>query len=285
MASFSIIDTHTHGYFPGQKNPEAAFDRARKAGVMAQIHIGCDEQASFAALELAQKNKDFYSTVGLHPSDVFLVGKPDPKREPLHTSYVPQAQTTDELFGLFDTWIMENPGKIVGVGECGFDFYHDDREKAFKAQEDVFLRHLKLAQKHNLPLIIHTRNAIDDMIEFFKKHILGAEVCGVVHCFSEDMASARFFTEEAGFYLGIGGIVTYKNADVLRDVVRNIPLEKLITETDAPFLPPQEFRKKNLINEPAALVEIVEKIAEVRGEPVEQVAEQLVRNAQNLYRI
>lgn len=285
MANFSIIDTHTHGYFPGQNDPEASFRRAREAGVIAQIQIGCDEEASYAALELAQNHEDFYATVGLHPSDVFLVGNPDPKRTSLHPSYTPVAKTVDALFQLFDTWITQNSGKIVGIGECGFDFYHDDREKALQAQTDVFLQHIALAKKHNLPLIIHTRDAAEDMIAFFKKYIVGTNLRGVVHCFSEDMKAAKFFTEEAGFLLGIGGIITYKKSDMLRDVVRTIPLDKIITETDAPFLPPQEFRKKNSVNEPAALVEIVEKIAEVRGEDVEKVAKQLVENAKSLYRI
>jgi len=285
MANFSIIDTHTHGYFPGQKDPIGALQRAREAGVIAQVQIGCNEQATSLALALAKKHDDFYATVGLHPSDVSFVEHPDPEKEYLEKGFISQAKTIDALFTLFDTWITENPKKIVGIGECGFDFYHDDREKALPLQTDVFLRHVALAKKHDLPLIIHTRNATGDMIDFFKKYIVGTGVRGVVHCFSEDLESARFFTEEAGFYLGIGGIVTYKKSDILRDVVRAIPLEKLITETDAPLLPPQEFRKKHSTNEPAALVEVVEKIAEVREEDVEKVAEQLVNNAKVLYRI
>jgi TatD DNase family protein len=285
MANFPIIETHTHNYFPAWENPVAMFQRARDAGVVAQIQIGCDERASHAAIELAKKNKDFYATVGLHPTDVKRIGNPDPSHRIAGSMYISVAQTAEELFDLFDTWISENPKKVVGIGECGFDFYHDSRGDSFEAQKDIFLRHLELAKKHDLPLIIHTREALEETISFFKQYIVGTGVRGVVHCFSEDVETARFFTEEAGFYLGIGGIVTYKKSDILRNVVREIPLKYLLTETDAPFLPPQEFRKKNSINESASLVEVVEKIAEVRGENVETVAEQLVENAKNLFRI
>ncbi len=255
MANFSIIDTHTHNYFPSWDNADALFQRAEDAGVIAQVQIGADEQASFAAIELAKKYSNCYATVGLHPTDVKLVGQLDSEFRSQVSSYEPVAKNIVEVFALFD------------------------------AQIDVFLRHVELAKKYNLPLIIHTRNAIEDTIEFFKKHIVGMGIRGVVHCFSEDLNAAKFFTEEAGFYLGIGGIVTYKKSDILRDVVREISLEYLVTETDSPFLPPQEFRKKNSTNESAALVEIIEKIAEVRGEKVEIVAEQLVKNAKDLYKI
>lgn len=285
MANFSIIDTHTHNYFSAWENTDALFQRAEDAGVIAQVQIGADEQASFAAIDLAKRYKNCYATVGVHPTDVKLIGNPDPEFRSKTCIYEPVSKNVEELFVLFDRWISENKKQVVGIGECGFDFYHDERESAFLSQEDAFLRHVELAKKHDLPLVIHTRNALEDTISFFKKHIVGTGIRGVVHCFSEDMAAARFFTEEAGFYLGIGGIVTYKKSEVLRDVVKEIPLKMLVTETDSPFLPPHEFRKKNSTNESAALVEIVEKIAEARDEDVEVVAEQLVENAKMLFRI
>ena len=285
MANFSIIDTHTHNYFSAWEDTDALFQRAEDAGVVAQVQIGADEQASFSAIELAKRYTNCYATVGIHPTDVKLLGNPDLEFRSKTCIYEPVAKNLDDLFKLFDKWILENKKRVVGIGECGFDFYHDSREKAFGAQLEAFLRHVELAKKHDLPLIIHTRDAREDTISFFKKHIVGTGVRGVVHCFSEDLEVARFFTQEAGFYLGIGGIVTYKKSDVLRDVVREIPLECFVTETDSPFLPPHEFRKKNSTNESAALVEVVEKIAEVRGEAVDFVAERLVENAQRLFLI
>jgi TatD DNase family protein len=285
MANFSIIDTHTHNYFSAWEDTDALFQRSADAGVIAQVQIGADEQASFSAIELAKKYPNCYATVGIHPTDVKFIGNPDSEFRSKTCSYTPVAQNIEELFAIFDQWILENKNQVVGIGECGFDFYHDSRETAFSLQEDAFLRHIELAQKHDLPLVIHTREAKEEVIEFFKQHIVGKGIRGVVHCFSEDLEAARFFTEEAGFFLGIGGIVTYKKSDILRDVVKHIPLEMLVTETDSPFLPPQEFRKKNSTNESAALVEVVEKIAEVRGEAVSAVADQLVENAKQLFRI
>lgn len=285
MANFSIIDTHTHGYFPGWNNREMMFERARQAGVMAQIQIGCDERSTYRAIELAQQNGDFYASVGVHPNDVKYVGNPNPEYRIPDSTYEPVAKTPEELFELFDKWIEENKENVVGVGECGFDFYHDAKDEYFEAQEEVFLKHVELAKKHDLPLIVHTRNATEETIEFFKKHIVGTGLRGVVHCFSEDLAAAKFFTEEAGFLLGIGGIVTYKKSDELREVVREIGLKYLVTETDAPFLTPQEWRKGNSINEPAALVEVVKMIAEVREEDTEKVAKALVKNGVNLFKL
>lgn len=193
------------------------------------------------------------------------------------------ASTAEELFALYDKWIGENRGAVVGLGECGFDWYHDSREELYEAQYDVLMRHVELAKKYELPLVIHTRDAKEDMVEFFRHNIIGTGIRGVIHCYSEDLAAAKFFTEECGFYLGIGGIVTYKKSDELREVVREIDLKYLVTETDAPFLTPFEFRKGYATNEPAALTEVVEKIAEVRGEDVRDVAERLVENAQTLF--
>ena len=283
MANFSIVDTHTHGYFPGWNDREAMFDRARKAGVVAQIQIGCDEKSTHKAIEMARENNDFFATVGVHPNDVKHIGNPHPEHRIPESTYVPICDTVEELFALYDQWIKENRNLIVGLGECGFDWYHDSREELYDAQLDVLLRHLELAKKYDLPLVIHTRDAKEDIIKFFREHILGTDVRGVIHCYSEDLETARFFTEECGFMLGIGGIVTYKKSDELREVVKEIDLKYLITETDAPFLTPFEFRKNCSVNESAALVEVVEKIAEVRGEDVNDVAVQLVENAKRVF--
>ncbi len=284
MANFSIIDTHTHNYFSSWEDVDALFARGVEAGVIAQVQIGADEAASYAAIELAKKYPNCYATVGVHPTDVKLIGNPDPEFRSKTLNYEPVAQNQEELFALLEKWIEGNPGRVVGVGECGYDWHHDLREEMFAAQNEAFRRHIELAKKYDLPIVVHTRNAIEDTIEFFKKHIVGQGIRGVVHCFSEELVAAKFFTEEAGFYLGIGGIVTYKKSDVLRDVVREIDLKYLVTETDSPFLPPQNWRKKNSVNESASLVEVVEMIADVKGMGVQEVAAQLVENGRALYR-
>lgn len=279
-----IIDTHTHGYFGAYTDVPAMLQRARDAGVVAQIQIGCDERATHAAIQLANEHADCWATVGLHPTDVKLLGtKHEEFRLADGNDYRPVAQDADALFELFETWISEHPERIVGVGECGFDFYHDKKSDHFAAQADVFRRHCELARRHDLPVVLHIRNAADAFVEFWREH--GTGLRGVLHCFSGEAELGRIATEEFGLRLGIGGILTYKKSDELRETVAATPLEFLVTETDAPFLPPQHFRKKNPTNEPAALPEVVEMIAELHEQPVETVSERLVDNARKLFGI
>ncbi|MBT3348817.1 TatD family hydrolase [bacterium] len=279
-----IIDTHTHGYFSQfDDDREKMFARCRAAGVRKQIQIGCDEVSTLAALALARKNDDFFSTVGLHPCDVLNVGKPAQYRVAGFENFEPRAKNIDELLEIFENLIEKNHDKIVGIGETGFDRFHDGSEAIFEMQKKSFLGHLKLAEKHDLPLVIHTRSATTELLDFFEKNVAGKNVRGVVHCFSENLETAKIFTEKYGFSLGIGGIVTFLKSDELQKVVREIPLEFLVTETDAPFLPPKNWRKKNSRNEPTALPEIVDKIAELKNQRSDDVAAQLMRNAEQLF--
>lgn len=285
MSNFPIIDTHTHGYFGAYSDVPAMLQRARDAGVVAQIQIGCDERATHAAIKLATEHADCWATVGLHPTDVRTFGTADAEEHRLAVDdeYCAVARDADQLFELFEKWVTEHRDRIVGVGECGFDFYHDERSKMYDRQRDIFVRHCELARRHDLPVVLHVRDAIDDFVEFWREH--GTGLRGVLHCFSGEAALGRIATEEFGLRLGIGGILTYKNSTEMRTTVAATPLEFLITETDAPFLPPQNFRKKNTINEPASLPEVVELIAELHGQPVETVAERLVDNARKLFGI
>lgn len=284
MSNFPIIDTHTHGYFGAYDDVPAMLQRARDAGVVAQVQIGCDERASHAAIKLAEQHADCWATVGLHPTDVKLFGEPHEEfRLAAGNDYQPVTRDADELFLLFEKWIGECPDRIVGVGECGFDFYHDEKSEMFEQQRDIFRRHCELARRHDLPVVLHIRDAVDEFVEFWREH--GTGLRGVLHCFSGEVELGRIATEEFGLRLGIGGILTYKKSHEMRETVARTPLEFLITETDAPFLPPQNFRKKNPTNEPAALPEVVELIAELHGQPIEVVAAQLVDNARKLFGI
>lgn len=285
MSNFPIIDTHTHGYFGAYDDVPAMLQRARDVGVVAQIQIGCDERASCAAMRLATEHSDCFATVGLHPTDVRTLGSPDAEEHRLAAGddYQSVARDADQLFELFEKWIAENPNEIVGIGECGFDFYHDERSEMYDRQRDILLRHCTLARRHDLPVVLHVRDAIDDFIEFWREH--GTGLRGVLHCFSGEAELAQIATEEFGLMLGVGGILTYKKSEEMRETVAATPLEFLITETDAPFLPPQNWRKRNSTNEPAALPEVVELIAELHGRPVEAVAERLVDNARKLFGI
>ncbi len=281
-----IIDTHTHSYFSQFDDDQTEMiERCRTAGVVKQIQIGCDEISTLAALELTQKNDDFLCTVGLHPCDVLNVGKPAAHRVAGFENHEPHAKNIDELLELFGEIIEKNPDKIVGIGETGFDRYHDGSEEIFEAQKRSFLGHLELAKKYDLPLVIHTRSATSELLDFFEKNVVGKNFRGVVHCFSENLETAKIFTEKYGFLLGIGGIITYPKSDELRNVVKKIPLEFLVTETDAPFLPPKNWRNKNSRNEPTSLPEVIDAIAEIKKMRSEEVADQLVKNAENLFNI
>lgn len=283
---FPIIDTHTHGYFSQyDQNRDEMIQRAKEAGVIAQIQVGVDEASSLAAIKLATQHKKFFATLGVHPCDVQELGKRPKYPTKGFEKYQPQAKNFEELFELFEEVLTKNSRKIVGVGETGFDRYHDSSEELFEVQKISFTAHLKFARKHNLPLVIHTRNAKQELLEFLEKNVATRPIPGVIHCFSEDAATAKILTEKYGFLLGIGGVITYDNADTLRKAVESTPIEFLITETDAPFIVPKNFRVQTKINEPAFLTEVVERIAEVKNMPVDETAEILVANAKRLFKI
>ncbi len=282
-----IADTHTHLYFSSfDGDQKSVIEKCRKAGVQLQIQIGCDEVSSLAALKLAQENKDFYSTVGIHPCDVkvcFDEGK-------LHRSsgfedYRLKAKTFNELFALFEKLIKENPEKIVGIGETGFDLYHENSEEIFKIQTEVFQSHVELAQKYNKTLVVHGRNSSQQMLDFFSKNVKRGSVRGVIHCFSEGPEYAEFFTQNYGFFIGIGGVATYPNANNVRDAIAKTPIEYMVSETDAPFLVPQSLRKTVQRNDASLLGEVIELIADIKKMPVAETADILFENAKRLYNL
>lgn len=284
---FPIADTHTHLHFSAfDKDRKKVITRSKEAGVNLQVQIGCDELSSLSALELAKKHDDFYATLGIHPADVLDCFKEDKLfRCQGFENYKLQNKTFDDLFSWFEKLTTENPTKIVGFGETGFDLYHQNSPEIYKLQKEVFLRHLELAKKFQKPLVIHGRNANEEMKSFFTENIKKGNVGGVIHCFCEDLAYGKFFTEEFGFSLGIGGILTYPNAEKTREAVREIPLEFLVTETDAPFLVPQSLRKNEKRNESTFLPEVIELIANLKNIPVEKCAKFLFANAQRLFQI
>lgn len=167
---------------------------------------------------------------------------------------------------------------VVAVGETGLDYYYDKEQH--KAQQESFASHIEIACEVNKPLIIHTRDAHQDTIGMLREG--GAERCGgVLHCFTESLQMAEEALE-LGFYVSISGIVTFRNADALRDVVRNLPLERLLIETDAPWLAPVPHRGKE--NEPAYVVEVARCVAALKGVSVERVAEQTRENFYSLFK-
>ncbi len=336
-----IIDTHTHDYFSSfDDDREEMFQRSREAGVVAKIQIGCDEVSSLAAVKLANENEDFFATIGVHPNDVKNIGKEVEYRSKGFEDYQPVAKNIAELETFFANLIEQDRStpadrstksreifgggrKIVGIGECGFDFYHDKKEDFYDIQKEALTMQFRLAQKYDLPLVIHTREANEELMDFFATTPLtplsggnerekfagfsdfenksphlsvvalaktepplsrgSSKLRGVIHCFSGTMEMAKLFTEKYGFYLGIGGIITYNKSTELREIVAEIPAKFLIVETDAPFLSPHQWRKKNSRNESTSLPEIIAKIAEVKGMGELEMAEILEKNSRDLF--
>lgn len=251
-----MIDTHAHLDMQDyDEDRKEVIERALQGGISHIISVGIDLQSSQKALELANSHDFIFSTVGFHPHNADHV---DP----------------GDLEGLA---ALTGEPKVVAWGEIGLDFYRgwsqpDKQRKAFEKQID-------LARHYDLPLVIHCREAHEDLLEILKKKETGPYQ-GVIHCFSGDYSLAMDLIA-MGFYISIPGTVTYKKAVQVQDVAARIPLERLLLETDAPFLAPVPKRGKR--NEPLFVVHTAQKIAELRKIDYEEVAFQASRNAIKLF--
>ena len=247
-----FVDTHAHLDFPEfDSDREAAIERARERGVEFIINIGTDLERSSSAVEIASRHNGLFAAVGIHPH---------------HAAEVKDADWT-RLEKL-----ASHP-RVVAVGEVGLDYYRPASPQACPEprrrveQRETFLRLISLARRRNLPVIIHSREAHEETLSLLKEHAQG--LLGVMHCFSGDKAVARTCLE-MGFNISFTANITYPNADALRDVVRFVPVERVLLETDSPFLAPQAFRGKR--NEPAYVVQVAETIAQLKNLSVEDVA-------------
>ncbi|MBI2624706.1 TatD family hydrolase [Candidatus Parcubacteria bacterium] len=253
-------DTHCHLSFPDYRDDlEAVVARAAEAGI-GVINIGTDLVMSERAVALANRFPDMWAAVGVHPH---------------HAPDVPAA-----LARLRE--IAADP-KVVAIGEIGLDYYRladQDVEAVKRVQREAFAGQLELASELKLPVIIHSREAGTDILDVLRVH--GTGLAGVAHSFSGTIDEARAFLE-LGFYIGFTGVITFKNAEALRDVVRFVPLDRLLVETDAPFLAPEPNRGKR--NEPAWVEFVVKKVAEVKNEPIGRVAEMTTENARTLFKV
>lgn len=259
-----LFDTHAH------LNDEKFNDdidevilRAKKDNVDKILVASYDIQSTRKAVMISSKYEGVYCSVGIHP----------------HQAHDFTGDTQEEL----DAIIGENKSKIVAIGETGLDFHYDFSPR--DVQIKVFKKHMDMALRHNLPLIIHDRKAHDECLaivkEYSKKGLL-PERTGVFHCFSGD-ANLALNLIGLGFYISIAGPVTFKNSKHAKEVVERIPLEKLLIETDCPYLSPEPFRGKR--NEPAYVKYIAEKISEILDMPVEEVEYQTYKNACELYNV
>ena len=239
-----MIDTHAH--LDALEDPDAAVQRARSADVTRVISIGTDPSSWARTLELAERHDDVYMVAGLHPHEA----------------------TPDFDLGALPR-LLEHP-KVVGVGETGLDYYRDYAPR--DAQAKLFIYQLGLANRAKLPVVIHNRAADDDTVSILTQWFGGTVV---LHCFSSPALLDTAL--ERGWYVSFAANVTYKNAGALRDAARSVPADRLLAETDCPYLTPQAVRGET--NEPAFVMHTLEVLADVRGEDPDTLAGQIDLNA------
>jgi TatD DNase family protein len=245
-----LIDTHCHLTFePLADDVEAVVGRSRAAGVVGWVTVGTDAQHNRKAVELANRFESMYAAVGIHPHDAKDV----------------TAQALAELKEL------ARSEKVVALGETGLDFHYDfsprpEQRRAFAAQ-------LGIARELNLPVIIHCREAFEETVDTLEQFIrLEGRLRGVVfHCFSGSAEQARVVLDH-GFYISFTGVVTFKNAEKTRRVAAAVPLERLMVETDCPYMSPEPMRKQR-INEPALMVHTAQCLAEIKQMPLPDFAQ------------
>ena len=243
-----MIDTHCHLSRKDTPNLEEIINRMN-GHIM--IVSGADKDSNREVIALCNKYPNIYGTLGIHPNEI-------------------TSDVEDEL-----AWIeqqMNNP-KIVGIGEIGLDYHYPDFDS--ELQKRIFIKQINLAKKYHKPIVIHSRDALMETFQILKEH-LSTDQKAVMHCYSGSVEMAREFVK-LGIMLGVGGVVTFKNAKKLVEVVKEIPLEHLLLETDSPYLTPEPFRGKK--NEPYNVSYVAEKIAEIKKIPVERVFEVTTLNA------
>lgn len=259
-----IFDTHAH-YDDGafEEDRETCFMNLKQNGIGAVVNVGASMDSSRATLELCKSYEFMYGSIGVHPSET--------------------KDLTDEDM----IWIKDhmNDEKIVAIGEIGLDYYWDTPDR--EVQKKWFLHQLNLAIDQEKPVIIHSRDAAADTLEMMKDAVHYAKsrnknLSGVIHCFSYGIEMAREYVE-MGFYLGVGGIVTFKNAKKLIKVVEEIPIDCLVVETDCPYLSPEPNRGKR--NDSTNLIYVIQQIAKIKQMTYDEVVEITTNNAKKLYRL
>lgn len=258
IKDIKFIDSHAHLDFPDYGDDlEMIIERAQSAGVGKIITVGTSLEGSRSSFQLAEKHDFIYATAGVHPHDAGGV--------------------TEETYEGIRDLLQKN--KVIAVGEVGLDYYYE--HSPGEIQKDVFRRFIAIARDANLPLVVHTREAEADTMEILKSEKAG-EIGGVIHCFSGTPQMAMDCIK-LGFYISIPGIVTFNKASNVHEVVRKVPVEKMLIETDSPYLAPVPYRGKR--NEPSYVVKVAEKIAELKGLSVEDVARITTMNTEKLFRI
>lgn len=271
-----LVDTHCHlnmmvrdykiknrdNPFTETENAQclAFIDEANKHQVSTIINVGTDLIESIRCIEIAKLSPQIFATIGLHPTDA-------------------KKDSWKNTISKFKTLLSDKNNKIVGIGECGIDRYHHYEAQL---QKDVFKAQIELALEHDLALVVHSRDAAEETLEILEQYKNESNFRGTMHCYSYSPDYAQEILK-MNFMLGLGGTITYKKNEHLRKVAQETPLSRIVLETDAPFLAPQEHRGK--LNKPAYIKNIARFLAELRNEPFETIATQTTKNALELFNI
>ena len=257
MAAGTLVLIDSHAHLDDRKlarQEEAVLARAREAGVASVVTIGVDVPSSRRAVEVAHRRSMVFATVGIHPHD---------------------ASEADEA-GWRELERLAADERVVAIGECGLDFYRDLSPR--DVQRRVFAQHLALAERVGLPIVVHCREAYEECLDILRTERGGA-VNGVLHCFQGDEAAARGALD-LGLHIAVGGSLTFPREEALRRVVAELPLDRLLVETDCPYLTPRPKRGRN---EPAYVAFVAQRLAAVLGTPLGRVAEVTTATARVLF--
>jgi TatD DNase family protein len=258
-----FIDSHCHIDGPEyDADREEVIARARDAGVTTMLNVGTGDPHSGVferAVELADKHSEIYAAIGVHPHDAKLFD--DAAQERLLN-------------------LVRQSRRVIAWGEIGLDYHYDHSPRDL--QREIFKRQLRLAREQNLPVVIHSRDADDDTIAILRDELTDYPRAGVLHCFGGGLALA-LAAIELGFFISFAGNLTFKKAEDLRDIARQLPLGRLMIETDCPYLTPVPFRGKR--NEPARVVETARCLATLHGKELEEIGRITSENFANLFGI
>lgn len=251
-----FFDTHAHlndEKFDGER--DEIILSLKSNSVEAYCEIGFDIPSSHAAVELAEKYDFVYAAIGVHPHDTDFLSKDD----------------------MHELSVMSASDKAVAIGEIGLDYYYDNSKR--ENQRKWFDTQLSLAEDLNLPITVHTRDAMADTIDILKCHRKNR---GIIHCYSGSVESAKILLD-MGYYISFAGPLTFKNANTALDVARYVPIDRILIETDSPYMAPVPYRGSR--NCPIYVAEVAKKIAELKGKSLDYIAAQTFENAMKAYEI
>lgn len=253
------FDTHAHLYYLKERTVTEALSEAKEHAVNAMVVPGVDRVSNIEALKCVELDESLWAGLGFHPNDSF--------------------DLTEQDWTLLAQQIRSP--KVVALGETGLDYYRSQDRTMMTLQHQAFERHINLAKSYKLPLIVHTRSAKSDTLDWLKKCYRDG-VIGILHCFSEDWDMAKK-AMDYGFYISFSGIITFKNAHELREVVVRCAKDRVLVETDCPYLAPAPYRGKE--NQPAWTSIVGKKVAELWDMPIEDVQQQLWRNSHKIFQL